>query len=59
MVLYIIGLGLGNEKDITIRGLEAVRQCKHVFLEYYTSVLGVDTKKLVCNTTIIKYGYFI
>jgi diphthamide biosynthesis methyltransferase len=24
MVLYIIGLGLGDEKDITVRGLETV-----------------------------------
>jgi diphthine methyl ester synthase len=40
MVLYVIGLGLGDEKDITVRGLELVRSCDHVFLEAYTSVLG-------------------
>lgn len=40
MVLYLIGLGLGNEKDITVRGLEAVRSCQHIFLEAYTSILG-------------------
>jgi hypothetical protein len=27
MVLYVIGLGLGDEKDITVRGLEAVKRC--------------------------------
>jgi diphthine methyl ester synthase len=46
MVLYIVGLGLGDERDITVRGLEAVKQSQHLFLEYYTSILGVDAKKL-------------
>ena len=26
MVLYIIGLGLGDERDITLRGLDAVKR---------------------------------
>jgi len=46
MVLYIVGLGLGDEKDITVRGLECVRSCSSLFLEYYTSVLGADKKRL-------------
>ena len=46
MVLYLIGLGLGDEKDITVRGLEAVKACSEVWLESYTSVLGVDVKAL-------------
>ena len=46
MVLYIVGLGLGDEKDITLRGLECVKKCKTLYLEYYTSVLGVDHKML-------------
>ena len=45
-MLYLIGLGLGDEKDITVRGLEAVRRCEEVWLESYTSVLGVDTAAL-------------
>ena len=45
-MLYLIGLGLGNEKDITVRGLEAVRACDEVWLESYTSILGVDNEKL-------------
>lgn len=45
-MLYLIGLGLGDEKDITIRGLEAVKSCDKVFLEAYTSVLGVEREKL-------------
>ena len=47
MVLYVIGLGLGDEKDITVRGLEAVRSSSKVVLEHYTSILGVDKAKLV------------
>jgi diphthine synthase len=38
-MLYVIGLGLGSEKDITVRGLEAVKSCERVYLESYTSVL--------------------
>ncbi len=46
MVLYFIGLGLGDEKDITVKGLEAVKNSEKVFLEHYTSVLSVDFEKL-------------
>eukprot|EP00605_Chrysophyceae_sp_TOSAG23-4_P000591 GSChrysophyteH1.ASY1.ANO1.668.1 assembled CDS len=46
MVLYVIGLGLGDEKDITLRGLEAVKSCKCLYLEFYTSILGIDNAKL-------------
>lgn len=49
MVLYVIGLGLGDEKDITVRGLEAVRSSAKVVLEHYTSILGVDKTKLVSD----------
>lgn len=45
-MLYFIGLGLGNEKDITVRGLEAVKSCEKVFLENYTSVLCVGPERL-------------
>jgi diphthine synthase len=46
MVLFIVGLGLGDEKDITVRGLEAVRSCEKIFLESYTSVLCVGKERL-------------
>eukprot|EP01062_Namystynia_karyoxenos_P069765 TRINITY_DN65223_c0_g1_i1.p1 TRINITY_DN65223_c0_g1~~TRINITY_DN65223_c0_g1_i1.p1 ORF type:complete len:319 (+),score=121.88 TRINITY_DN65223_c0_g1_i1:79-957(+) len=39
MAFFLIGLGLGDEKDITVRGLELVRSCDTVYLEGYTSVL--------------------
>ena len=47
MVFYIVGLGLGDEKDITVRGLEVVKACSKVWLENYTSILGVDPAALV------------
>ena len=46
MTLYLIGLGLCDKTDITLKGLEAVKKCDIVYLEYYTSVLGVDSKEL-------------
>ncbi|XP_059279004.1 probable diphthine methyl ester synthase [Lycium ferocissimum] len=39
-MLYIIGLGLGDEKDITLKGLEAVKKCNKVYMEAYTSLLS-------------------
>eukprot|EP00163_Fabomonas_tropica_P015178 TRINITY_DN2771_c0_g1_i5.p1 TRINITY_DN2771_c0_g1~~TRINITY_DN2771_c0_g1_i5.p1 ORF type:complete len:259 (+),score=53.43 TRINITY_DN2771_c0_g1_i5:25-777(+) len=45
-MLYFIGLGLADEKDITVRGLEIVKKCDRVFLEAYTSCLGIDHAKL-------------
>ncbi|CCJ31336.1 unnamed protein product [Pneumocystis jirovecii] len=45
-MLYLVGLGLGDEKDISVKGLEIIRQCYKVYLEAYTSLLGVDKEKL-------------
>lgn len=38
-MLFLVGLGLGDERDITVRGLEAVRGCEEIWLENYTSIL--------------------
>lgn len=46
MVLYVIGLGLGDHKDITIKGLECIKNCDKLYLEYYTSILGINVKQL-------------
>lgn len=43
-MLYLIGLGLSHETDITVRGLETVRKCKRVYLEAYTSILMAADK---------------
>jgi diphthine synthase len=39
-MLYIIGLGLSDASDITLKGLKAVQSADKVYLEHYTSVLG-------------------
>ncbi len=46
MALYFIGLGLNNEKDITVNGLEAIKNCDFVYLENYTSVLNCTKESL-------------
>jgi diphthine synthase len=43
-MLYLIGLGL-NCKDISLNALEAVKKCKKLYLESYTS-LGCSVKEL-------------
>ncbi|XP_020354213.1 diphthine methyl ester synthase isoform X1 [Oncorhynchus kisutch] len=45
-MLYFIGLGLGDAKDITVKGLEIVKQCSRVYLEAYTSILTVGKDAL-------------
>ncbi|XP_025852364.1 diphthine methyl ester synthase isoform X1 [Vulpes vulpes] len=45
-MLYLIGLGLGDAKDITVKGLEIVRRCRRVYLEAYTSILTVGKEVL-------------
>ncbi|KHN71647.1 Diphthine synthase, partial [Toxocara canis] len=48
MVFYLIGLGLGDGEDITLKGLNAVRRCVRIYLEAYTSILSyaLDKSKL-------------
>lgn len=48
-MLYVIGLGLADERDITVKGLEIVKRCSKVILEAYTSILLVDKERLVCG----------
>ena len=45
-ILYFIGLGLSDEKDITVKGLEIIKKSERIFLESYTSLLNIDTEKL-------------
>ncbi|CAI5776650.1 diphthine methyl ester synthase isoform X1 [Podarcis lilfordi] len=46
IMLYLIGLGLGDAKDITVKGLEVIKQCSRVYLEAYTSILTVGKEAL-------------
>nr|2HUV_A Chain A, Probable diphthine synthase [Pyrococcus horikoshii OT3]2HUV_B Chain B, Probable diphthine synthase [Pyrococcus horikoshii OT3] len=43
MVLYFIGLGLYDERDITVKGLEIAKKCDYVFAEFYTSLMAGTT----------------
>ncbi|KAL7627235.1 diphthine synthase [Parahypoxylon ruwenzoriense] len=45
-MLYLVGLGLSDETDITVKGLEVVRKSSRVYLEAYTSILLVDQSVL-------------
>ena len=46
--LYIIGLGLCDHEDITLRGMRYLKTCSVLFLEAYTSILanGVSSEEL-------------
>lgn len=46
-MLYLVGLGLADEKDVTVRGLEIIKKAERVYLESYTAVLLVDKEVLV------------
>ncbi|KAI1937252.1 diphthine synthase [Ophidiomyces ophidiicola] len=45
-MLYLVGLGLADETDITIKGLDVVKKAERVYLEAYTSILLIDKEKL-------------
>uniref|UniRef100_A0A182RI21 diphthine methyl ester synthase n=1 Tax=Anopheles funestus TaxID=62324 RepID=A0A182RI21_ANOFN len=45
-MFYIIGLGLGDPEDITVKGLNIIKQCERVYLESYTSILCCGQEKL-------------
>ena len=45
--LVFIGLGLYDEKDISLRGLEELKEADAVFAEFYTSLMaGLSIRKL-------------
>lgn len=46
-MLHLIGLGLADEKDVTVRGLEIIKKAERVYLEAYTAVLLVSKEQLV------------
>lgn len=45
-MLYLVGLGLCGPEDITVRGLEIVKNADRVYLEAYTSCLSVSPAQL-------------
>jgi len=45
-MLNLIGIGLNDEKDITLKGLELVKESDYIYLENYTSTLQCSIEKL-------------
>lgn len=38
-MLYLVGLGLYDEKDISVNGLDAIKSADVVYAEFYTARL--------------------
>lgn len=55
-MLYLVGLGLSDETDITVKGLEVVKKASRVYLEAYTSILLVDQSILVRRHRMVGWG---
>ncbi|MEE9323172.1 MAG: diphthine synthase [Candidatus Aenigmarchaeota archaeon] len=45
-MLYLVGLGVWNEKDISLRGIEVCKKADSVYCELYTAYWGGDLKRL-------------
>ncbi len=45
-MLYLVSLGLHDEKDISLRGIEALKKSDKVFMELYTSSIKPDISSL-------------
>lgn len=46
-MLYFVGLGLYDEQDISLKGLEAIRSADRVYAEFYTSrLMGTTLDRL-------------
>lgn len=48
-MFYIVGLGLGDPSDISLKGLNIIKQCERVYLETYTSIFSAGKELLVRN----------
>lgn len=46
MSLYFISLGLGDENDISLKGMNAIKECDFLYLDIYTSILSISKEKL-------------
>lgn len=45
-MLWFIGLGLGDEKGLTLKSLDIIRECDLVYLDNYTNVINFNIKNL-------------
>ncbi len=51
-MLYLIGCGLGDVKDLTLNGINALNNCDFIYIENYTSLVGFsisDLKNILDN----------
>jgi diphthine synthase len=39
VALHLVGLGLHDARDVTVKGLERIRGCAKVYAEFYTAIL--------------------
>ena len=46
MALHLVGIGLADERDITVKGLDLVKKSDIIYLESYTSKLTVPVSTL-------------
>lgn len=46
MTIYLIGIGLAGEKDISVKGLGIIQKCTKIYLENYTSLLQCSQNDL-------------
>jgi len=54
-MLYLIGAGLYDEQDLTLRGLKILQSCSVVYLESYTSLQAshADLEKVIGKPVIV------
>jgi diphthine synthase len=45
-MFYLVGLGIWDEKDVSLRGIEACKKADKVYCELYTAAWGGDVEKL-------------
>ena len=45
-MLYLVGLGIFDEKDLSIRGLESLRNCSEIYAEFYTNYFSGSLSNL-------------
>jgi diphthine synthase len=45
-MIYFIGLGIANIKDISLRGLEIAKSCDEIYLESYTNFFESDISEI-------------
>lgn len=45
-MLYLVGLGLHDETDISVKGLEAAKAADRLFAEFYTCPIRINMEKL-------------